>query len=695
MTSSLHGQQQQQHRLRSLRGCWTCRLRRKKCDETRPVCATCSGLEINCQYGESKPAWMDGGRHEKEKAAEIKAMIKVRAGERRDRKWAVMLEPEASATQFESERMDRSSPSPPTTKSTASSSSSTSSTTSRESPDTEPGNYSATPAERPQPASPGGFDKPAEPHSSQSFPSNDVDLEHETNAVMTYLDHVFPFFFPFYRPRLISGTRGWLLFLLLRERSIFHTALSLSSYFTSVAFHTTRNRPALQRETHNACQAVAWHELLKHQELAIRQLQADVSTLSHQSSLRDSIRGLQSIIQLLEFEIAIAKMPTQTAGDGSSSYTSWLPHLNAALNLFNQILRHQTLDNQSGQHPWDAVTSQISHAGPGALQLEFRPPLSNSEMALHFYTARLLYIDILAATALERAPLLEHHHARLLGGSQPAIRLDEFIGLENWTILTTAEVVSLAVWKSRMRSSGQLSVVELVRRASNIEACIRVHILRLAPVLDAATSPHDPTTSSQAAKCSLPTMPTREKIFDPSAFMAGSHAPPFEPPHNINITTTTSGNVTAAAVALHSTIFAHATLIYLSTVVSGMQPSLPEIQNSLAAVLSLFELLPSADCLRTLLWPFAVAGCVAVTPGQRAVFEGIVRDMGDMAVFGPVREALEIIREVWRVRDAGCAGTGSGADAGACVGGGEAHRNLEDWSVAGCLNILGHHSLLV
>ena len=30
---------------RSRLGCWTCRLRRKKCDERRPACANCDSLE--------------------------------------------------------------------------------------------------------------------------------------------------------------------------------------------------------------------------------------------------------------------------------------------------------------------------------------------------------------------------------------------------------------------------------------------------------------------------------------------------------------------------------------------------------------------------------------------------------------------------------------------------------------------------
>ncbi|OKL56664.1 hypothetical protein UA08_08312 [Talaromyces atroroseus] len=40
---------------RSRSGCFTCRLRRKKCDEGRPSCAACIGLNVKCDY--DQPNW--------------------------------------------------------------------------------------------------------------------------------------------------------------------------------------------------------------------------------------------------------------------------------------------------------------------------------------------------------------------------------------------------------------------------------------------------------------------------------------------------------------------------------------------------------------------------------------------------------------------------------------------------------------
>ncbi len=51
--------------LRSKQGCWTCRVRKKKCDESRPVCSTCESLSIPCYGFGARPDWI--GDHDKER----------------------------------------------------------------------------------------------------------------------------------------------------------------------------------------------------------------------------------------------------------------------------------------------------------------------------------------------------------------------------------------------------------------------------------------------------------------------------------------------------------------------------------------------------------------------------------------------------------------------------------------------------
>jgi hypothetical protein len=61
---------------RSSTGCWTCRIRRKKCDETAGNCSVCSSLRLKCDGYGRKPVWMDGGIREKQKAEELKRRIR-------------------------------------------------------------------------------------------------------------------------------------------------------------------------------------------------------------------------------------------------------------------------------------------------------------------------------------------------------------------------------------------------------------------------------------------------------------------------------------------------------------------------------------------------------------------------------------------------------------------------------------------
>ncbi|KAH2154332.1 hypothetical protein KXW37_001359, partial [Aspergillus fumigatus] len=53
---------------RSRSGCYTCRVRRKKCDETRPSCQACMKLGLKCDY--KPPLWwisVDQRRVQKER----------------------------------------------------------------------------------------------------------------------------------------------------------------------------------------------------------------------------------------------------------------------------------------------------------------------------------------------------------------------------------------------------------------------------------------------------------------------------------------------------------------------------------------------------------------------------------------------------------------------------------------------------
>ncbi|KAI1310105.1 fungal-specific transcription factor domain-containing protein [Xylaria venustula] len=72
---NLNGKDKKIRGRRSQTGCWTCKLRRKKCDENQPVCRTCECLRIPCEGYGPKPIWMDRGPLEKETAERVKIAV--------------------------------------------------------------------------------------------------------------------------------------------------------------------------------------------------------------------------------------------------------------------------------------------------------------------------------------------------------------------------------------------------------------------------------------------------------------------------------------------------------------------------------------------------------------------------------------------------------------------------------------------
>lgn len=64
---------------RSKNGCWTCRCRRKKCDEAKPSCQTCFSLGIECAgYSSERPEFMWDAHASTEYRAQISRTIRAR-----------------------------------------------------------------------------------------------------------------------------------------------------------------------------------------------------------------------------------------------------------------------------------------------------------------------------------------------------------------------------------------------------------------------------------------------------------------------------------------------------------------------------------------------------------------------------------------------------------------------------------------
>ncbi|TAQ89105.1 hypothetical protein B7494_g2608 [Chlorociboria aeruginascens] len=555
--------------IRSSNGCWTCRLRRKKCDgfvrdEQHPVCDACAALHITCYYDAEKPDWMDGGTRQKEMAERLKGEVKENAHRR-----AVHISGDrvsiTAATaagellqQLPSGSSDLSTPDIP--------------------------NLGMKPCPE---ASTIRLQRGADCTLTSKKVRESISFgRSDTILLMFYLEHLLPFLFPFYRPSLLQGGRAWVLEMMISSPVVRQATLCQSSYFFSLA-----------RGMANGDEV--WDTVLTQTREAFEVLRQSLQVIDGSSiteHLHGAVRIMASIMQVQRFEIAVL------------SFKNCQAHLNAALALFRQLL--DSADESVG--PISSFNSIVSRLGPPSwiLPVQSVQVPSAEQAAFRFSSTLLVLDDIIASTVLQEQPKLYEYHPSLLGSvddADPTINLEAVVGCQNWALLQVGEIAVLDAWKQRCKRAGNLDVMELVHRATPIKESLEAHLTQLETDL---------------------VMIPKEDINLLDVFTADYCQQSKSP-------TSQSSLVTR--------VWAHAALVYLLVVVSGLQPSSVDIHYHVGRIVELLmhHISPPA-LLRTMVWPFFVAGCLA-EPAQETHFRGMVEVLQPPSVFGTVRKALEIM----------------------------------------------------
>lgn len=606
---------------RSNAGCWTCRLRRKKCDERKPVCNSCGALEITCYSDDAKPDWMDGGPKQKAMAEKIKAQVKKQASQRRDRKYMGMLEAGTRDVDLNSDsgRTASTNNGDHNFESIGMSAASDTDATSGL------GMGSAPASSNTSGASPKDIPWHTQFLVNPEDASGATGASMEVHFVMIYLDYVFPRLFPFYRPPILAGGRGWILDVLQSNKSVWHTTISLASYFFSIVM-------ADGDKMHEECTNRMVHQLQSQLEMGLLELQRVMGTINSAvvscASVRDKLLVLQAILQMLIFEVA------------TSNKDHWRMHLDAAVTIFQQILPQP--------ERWTETMDALYSMRWPPPEMGLRRPFSTNQAALRFFTANILYIDVMASITLEQAPRLHKYQAQVIPGckginsqsnaqSVGSLAMEDFVGLQNWVVQILGDIAALGAWKKEQKKAGSLSMSELVQRGKIIEDALRGGLYALESM--ASPTCGDPI-DSVIADSSFPSL---------------------------------NGVIEQApCLRVNNIIWLQGALTYLYVVISGWSPSCPEIQYSVSRMTTLLTELPKNTCLRTLAWPFCVAGCLS-PPEDEAKYREMFQRMGPLGVFGTVKEAMQIMVEVWSRRD----------------------QVDESWDVSKCLRVLGHGVLLI
>ncbi|EWZ00065.1 hypothetical protein FOYG_03976 [Fusarium oxysporum NRRL 32931] len=534
-------------------GCWTCKLRHRKCDLQIPACRECTDRCIPCHGYGSKPTWMDGSAAENEELERIKRAVKQHVKKLRrvqrnqslgrdvqpERRAQIQTPPAPDATELSSpsllaEAVDRgydSFESPKTLVDAGNSLPLTRRLIQKE--------------EAAQPVSPS-----QDPNHPYALPPRLASL------IMYYLDHVFVWQFPYFQPRPSLGNRGWLLIFLSNGGSLSHAALALS----------TLHRDASQKKCSYSQEAFEFHSKALRELRKLSQHTETETLLSDRTKLAEFIAAS---LTLISFEVF------------NGAEYDWVPHL-------------------------DAVTAVLAMHSPDALLLTSSSPESTlpspvntsrdgdphqSQADFNFLVAEALWHDILACATTGRVPRIPYR--QWLEGS--GLEMADLMGCYNWVMIAIGDLAHLQAWKKDMKQQGRLSVPELARRGQRIEKRLQDGITELKRTANAGAS--------------------------------------------------IRGSIPPAPWVSH--IFALASLVLSSTIVSGPWALLPEVKDAISESIIVLRDWPQAIPLRGLVWPLYIIGCLA-EPSLQGVFESLLSSVLDESGgFGNSGTVIKLLKSSW------------------------------------------------
>jgi hypothetical protein len=443
----------------------------------------------------------------------------------------------------------------------------------------------------------------------------------EINLISKYLDFVFPSFFPFYRPSFFDAGRSWLHDLLGKSKVAYHSAVSLTSYFITIALADIDSDPG-----HVDCKQLQWKHVEQETDKCFESLRTDILALNMnmQATRSEKVEMLGSVIQILVAEMALGKS------------SPWETHLPPAFALFEGLMVSSTKsDEVQNQSTFTLILLEIGSP------LWIRPGQgghiwSPHQSGFRFYAGLLIFIDVVASTALQKAPRLLRYHSNVLANTdvgtsvlgQAEVRLSGLIGCRNDVIRLVAEIAALDAWKEQCIDTNSFSIADLFERASGIANRV--------------------TKSIEVIQ---------------NASMA-----PFHGNHRAHFDMSPDPSTSS----IPTLIWAHAAQLYLEVVIHGWRLCRPGIRASVAQIIGLFCKVPMYH-YRALAWPLCVAGCLSLE-SEEASFMALFYDLDKAYTIGALEDVRQIVEKVWQNRSV---------------------VDYNTWDLASCFSILGSPILLV
>ncbi|KAJ3796814.1 fungal-specific transcription factor domain-containing protein [Lentinula aff. detonsa] len=573
-------------------GCWTCRLRRKKCDEQREgdSCRTCIRLTIECLgWGPKRPEWMRDKQAVEAYKADIKAQL-TRAGLIRGQPRSSMLQAQAATagpTRTRSTNTHRRLTSGDTGASNShfhqlpsasfsdphlndldlnSSYFQSPSTTTLPNLGLESNEYDVSAITNfPQHQQNGGFEFNVHPPPELNFPVVSSQNSIQENHVMYYFENVRSAHFLF----AVNTTTNVVYSLIVQEPqgAVTNAVCALAS------LHFTRKRVA--------------------EGLEAPDLNPDHSTAKYfydesyfQLANAQQIRGHYN-----ESDV-IAALHLVYFSQMSGGSMDWMPVLSIALDWLAQIGLPEKEDPKS-------VLSTLSPAAQIAVK-------------------GTMWMDIFASLSLMRPPKHLSLYQRLLSHSAWSIdtnlthsvspQMETLTGCPDDVMLAIAEISALAHWKSMERIKGTLNYRDLIHRGDDIEQRLRQR-------------PETPIFEEDP--------PLHPNLLQPS------------------ITDITFPNQEVRK--LLASIFRATALLYLHTVLHDSNPGVSDISASVNGVVQLVHQLLPSNVDRVIVFPICLAACMTDDRMHRDFLKGRIQAQDES--IGNLMKTRLLMEAVWQKRD--------------------------------------------
>ncbi|KAF9485136.1 hypothetical protein BDN70DRAFT_848342 [Pholiota conissans] len=581
-------------------GCWTCRVRRKKCDEQREgdSCRTCKRLTIKCLgWGPKRPDWMRDKKNVDAYKASIKAQLS-RAG-------LIRGQPRHNPMQMPAHRTmsSRQSSMPNHAAINA---------MARNGFDSYQHTVDAsfvhtTHSDLLMPALPGASN-PTFEHLSRSLEPFDSSNFHYNNNPLPsipYHHSLDPDQFPLMPPNSATDPLGYTDQWAIAGQPTGQSEL-IMHYFESVRkVHPLCASDALRDTTYQA--------IVEEPHGAVTLAICALAEL-HMKQMRVS-QGLEAPNQSSENSHAnylkneaLFSLETNKANNGYRCDNDAI----AALHLLS--LSQFSGGGSDWETPFDILGQWLIEQNLHVVEDPWTVFHSLS-VVKQLYVKVTLWLDVFSSLSVPRPPKYLILWQRLLGeqgifwanGNElempRRLRMDLLTGCPDEAMLAIAEISSLAHWKAAQLRNGCLSYVELIQRGTAIE--------------------------QQLTRYSTDT------THSPQASLHSSAGAAFTDEERVLV-----GN-----------IFRETAKLYLHTVLSNSTPGVPEISHGVDVVVRLFSQLTPGEIDRSLIFPICLAGCMTNDSTKRDFFKSRIRSLNEN--FGNLLPTRRLMEAVWQKRDVG------------------------------------------